>query len=117
MTAQWDSSLSVLPVARVMTAQWDSSLSVLPVPRVMIVQWASALSVFSAARAQFLTRVEYFNRFFPGRSHVLPCTQFREYQRPDQVRPLGKESHEDHETDQPGLRETEPNSNKTTAHY
>ena len=34
MIAQWDSSLSVLSVARVMIAQWDNSLPVLPVARV-----------------------------------------------------------------------------------
>ena len=49
MIAQWDSSLSVLPVARVMVAQWDSSLSVLPV-----------------ARVQFPAMAEYFKGFFPG---------------------------------------------------
>jgi len=50
MIAQWDSSLSVLPVARVMTAQWNSSLSVLPVTRVMIAQWDSSLSVLPVVR-------------------------------------------------------------------
>ena len=47
MIAQWDSSLSVLPVARVMIAQWDSSLYVLPVARVqfsaIIFPWLIAL--------------------------------------------------------------------------
>jgi len=41
MRPQWDSSLSVLSVARVMIAQWENecmSLSVLPVARVMIAQ-------------------------------------------------------------------------------
>ena len=52
--------LSALSVARVMIAQWDSSLSALPV-----------------ARVQFLS---YFKGLIPGWSHVLPCTQFREYQ-------------------------------------
>ena len=49
MIAQWDSSQSVLPVARVMIAQWDSSLSVLPV-----------------ARVQFPATAEYFKGFFPS---------------------------------------------------
>jgi len=92
MIAQWDSSLSVLPVARAMIAQWDSSLSVLSVARVMIAQWDSSLSVFSVARVQFLTIatiVEYFKGIFPGCSHVLPCTQFREY-RGAEWRPHGK---------------------------
>jgi len=48
MIAQWDGSLSVLSVARIMIAQWDSSLSVLPVARVMIAQWDSSLSVLLA---------------------------------------------------------------------
>ena len=52
MIAQWDSSQSVLPVARVMIAQWDSSLSVLPV-----------------ARVQFPATAEYFKGFFPSWSH------------------------------------------------
>ena len=52
MIAQWDSSLSVLPVAGVRIAQWDSSLSVLPV-----------------ARVQFQATAEYFKGFFPGWSH------------------------------------------------
>ena len=47
--AQWDSSLSVLPVARVMIAQWDSSLSVLPVAQTRIAQWDSSMSVFPVA--------------------------------------------------------------------
>ena len=33
MLGQWDSPLSILPVARAMIGQWDSSLSVLPVAR------------------------------------------------------------------------------------
>ena len=44
-----DSSLSVLPVAKVTIAQWDSSLSVVPV-----------------ARVQFPTMAEYSKGFFPG---------------------------------------------------
>jgi len=47
---QWDSSLSVLPVARVMIAQQDNSLSVLSVARIMIAQWGSSLSVLPVAR-------------------------------------------------------------------
>jgi len=69
MIAQWDSSLSVLPVARVMIAQWDSSLSALPVARVMIAQWDSSLSVHPVARVQFPAMAEYFKGFFPGWSH------------------------------------------------
>jgi len=61
--AQWDSSLSVLPVARVMIAQWDSSLSNLPVARVMIAQWDSSLSVLPVARVQFPATAEYFKGF------------------------------------------------------
>jgi len=52
MIAQWNSSLSVLPVARVMIAQWDSSLSVLPV-----------------AWVQFPATAEYFKGLLPGCSH------------------------------------------------
>jgi len=91
MIAQWDSSLTVLPVARVMIAQWDSSLSVLPVARVMIAQWDSSLSVLSVARVKFTTMAEYFSW-----SHVLPCAQFREAQRAE-WRPFEKslQSHED----------------------
>ena len=69
MIGQWNSSLSVLPVARVMIAQWDSSLSVLPVARAMIAQWDSSLSVLPVARVQFPATAEYFKRFFPGWSH------------------------------------------------
>ena len=50
MIDQWDSSLSILPVARVMMAQWDSSLSVLPIARVMIANWDSPLSVLPVAQ-------------------------------------------------------------------
>jgi len=69
MIAQWDSSLSVLPVARVMIAQWDSSLSVLPVAWVMIAQWDSSLYVLPVARVQFPATAKYFKGFFPGCSH------------------------------------------------
>ena len=63
MIAQWDSSLSVLPVARVMIAQWDISLSVLPVARAMIARCDSSLSVLPVARVQFLATAEYFKGF------------------------------------------------------
>jgi len=69
MVAQWDSSLSVLPMARVMVAQWDSSLSVLPMARVMVAQWDSSLSVLPVTRVQFPTTPEYSKGFFPGWSH------------------------------------------------
>jgi len=50
MIAQWDSPLSVLPVARVMIAQWDSPLSVLPgVPR----------GIFTHERTQRLKNFRY----------------------------------------------------------
>jgi len=69
MIAQWDSSLSVLPVARVMIAQWDSSLPVFPVARVMITQWDTSLPVLPVARVQFPATAEYFKGFLPGWSH------------------------------------------------
>ena len=69
MIAQWDSPLSVLPVAWVMIAQWDSSLSVLSMAQVMIAQWDGSLSVLPMARVQFPVMVEYFKGLFPGWSH------------------------------------------------
>ena len=69
MIAQWNSSLSVLPVARVMIAQWNSSLSVLPVARAMIAQWNSSLSVLPVAWVQFPATAEYFKGIFPGWWH------------------------------------------------
>ena len=72
MIAQWENeciSLSVLPVALVMIAQWDSSLSVLPVARVLIAQWENeciSLSVHPVARVQLPATAEYFKGFFPG---------------------------------------------------
>jgi len=56
MIAQWDSPLSVLPVARVMIDQWDNSLSVLPVAQTMIAQWDSSWSVLPVTWVQFPTR-------------------------------------------------------------
>jgi len=56
MIAQWDSSPSVLPVARVMITQWDSSL--LTVTQVMIAQWDSSSSVLPVAWVQFPTMAE-----------------------------------------------------------
>ena len=53
--------MSVLPVA--MIAQWDSSLSVLPVARVMIAQWDSSLSVLPEAWVQVPTTEEYSKAF------------------------------------------------------
>jgi len=49
-----------------MIVQWDSSLSVLPVDRVMIAQWESSLSVLPVARVRFPATAEYFKGFFPG---------------------------------------------------
>jgi len=56
MIAQWNSSLSVLSVARVTIAQWENkciSLFVLSTARLMIAQWENecvSLSVLSLAR-------------------------------------------------------------------
>jgi len=49
-----------------MIAQWDSSLSVLTVARVTIAQWDSSLFVFPVARVQFPTMAEHLEGFFPG---------------------------------------------------
>jgi len=49
-----------------MIAQWDNSLSVLPVARAMIAQWNSSLSVLPVARVRFPATAEYFKGFFPG---------------------------------------------------
>jgi len=95
----------------VMISQWNSSLSVLPVARVMISQWGSSLSVLPVARVQFPTMVEYLKRFFPWLITCAPYTQFWEYPRAEW--PLlnkSLQSHEDHErpTDHPGLRQKNP---------
>ena len=49
-----------------MIAQWDSSLSVLTVARVTIAQWVRSLFVFPVARIQFPTMAEHLEGFFPG---------------------------------------------------
>ena len=54
-----------------MIAQWDSSLSVLPVARVMIAQWNSSLSVLPVAWVQFPATTEYFKGFSLA-DHTLP---------------------------------------------
>ena len=72
MITQWENeciSVSVLPVARVMIAQWDSSLFVLPVARVMIALWNSSLSVLPVPRVQFLNARKNFKGFFCDWSH------------------------------------------------
>jgi len=56
---------------------------------VMIAQWDSSLTVLPLARVQSPTMAEYFKGFFPGWWYMLPCTQFREYQRAEWC-PFGK---------------------------
>ena len=65
MIAQWDHSLSVFPVTRVMIAQWDNSLSVLPVTRVMIAQWDNSLSVFPRGPGSIPSHGAVFQGIFP----------------------------------------------------
>jgi len=72
------------------------------------------LAVLPVTRVQFPTVTEYFKRFLPGLSHVLPCTQCREDQRAERSgAPLEKclHSHEDHEmpANQPSLRRKKTN--------
>ena len=109
MIAQWNSSLSILPAARVMIVQRDSSLSVLPVCRDMIAQWDSALSVLPVVRVQFPIMADYFQGIFPW---LIPCTALYTVQgvpKSGVAPPLEKngQSYDLHEmsTDQPDLRQ------------
>jgi len=108
MIAQWDSSLSVLPVAWLMIAQWDSSLSVLPVARLMIAQWDSSLSALAGARVQF-PATAITSRDFPLADHMHCLVHSSGSTKERSGPPLKKslQSHEDHQkpTDQPGLRQ------------
>jgi len=71
----------------VVITQWDSSLSVLPMARVVITQWDSSLAVLPVARAQFPATVKYCKGFFPG-DPTLPTRPELAWQKMTQFPPM-----------------------------